>query len=75
MECRSDGGRGNAALPPVCHFITPFPLGRKSVFKQGDDEVEVHEYVEHCSRTPRHNGERAQSEAGMRVWTPSNDLA
>jgi hypothetical protein len=75
MESRSDGGRGNAVFPPVCHSIAPFPLGRKSVRKQGNPEAEVHEYVEHCSRTLRHNGERAQFEPGIRVWTPSNDLA
>jgi len=47
----------------------------KSVSKQGDDEAEVHEYLENCRRTPMHRGERTLTKPGIRLWTPSNDLA
>ena len=49
--------------------------GRKSVFERGDDEAEVHEYLENCRRTPMHHGERTLAEPVIRIWTPSNDLA
>src|SRR5208282_157686 len=49
--------------------------GRKSVVKQGDDEAQVHERLANCRRTPMHHRERTLSEPGMRIWTPSSDLA
>ena len=49
--------------------------GRKSAFKRGDDEAEVHEYLENCRRTPMRHGGRTLSEPGIEIWTPSNDLA
>ena len=52
-----------------------FFLGRKSVFKWGDDEAGVHEYLENCRRPPMHHGEGTLAEPGIRIWTPSNDLA
>src|ERR1035441_5439454 len=50
-------------------------VGRKSAFERGDDEAEVHEYLEDCRRTPMHPGEWTLSEPGIWIWTPSNDLA
>jgi hypothetical protein len=52
-----------------------FFLGRKSAFKWEDDAAEVHEYLENCHRTPRHHAKRTLSEPGIRIRTPSNDLA
>src|ERR1039458_4395226 len=49
--------------------------GRKSAFKRGDDEAEVHEYLGNCRRTPMRHGGRTLSEPGIELWTPSNDLA
>jgi len=49
--------------------------GRKSVYEQGDDEAEVHEDLENYRRAPMHHGERTLAEPGIRIWTPSNDLA
>jgi hypothetical protein len=82
---------GNPAEETCCHPNTPnlsplrgtcqqgfleyFQNGRKSVFKQADDEAGVHEYLENCCRTPMHHGERTLSEPGVRIWTPSSDLA
>ena len=57
-------------------FFPSDPGGRpKSVFKGGDDEPEVLEYLENCPKTPIHHGERTLSELRIRIWTPSNDLA
>src|SRR5664279_5242151 len=50
-------------------------VGRKSVFQRGDDEAEVHEYLENGRRTSVHHGERTLSEPERWIWTPSNDLA
>jgi hypothetical protein len=48
--------------------------GRKSVLEPGDDEVQVHEYLENCRRTPMHHGERTPSEPEIRIRTPGNEV-
>lgn len=35
----------------------------------------MHEHLENCRRITMHPGERTLSELGIRIWTPSNDLA
>ena len=77
-------GSGTFSQRPACCWRGPgvllgcIPLrgvGRKAVFQRGDDEAEAHEYLENCRRTPMHHGEGTLSEPGIRIWTPSNDLA
>src|ERR1039458_4135428 len=51
------------------------PASANQFLSGGDDEAEVHEHLENCRRTPMHPGEWTQSEPGIRIWTPSNDLA
>jgi hypothetical protein len=45
--------------------------GRKSAFKLGDNEPEVHECLDNCRKTPMHPGELTLSEPGIRIWTPA----
>jgi hypothetical protein len=46
----------------------------QSVFERGDDEAEVHEYLENCCKGPMHHGEQTLFESGIRIWNPNNDL-
>jgi hypothetical protein len=49
--------------------------GANQLSNGGDDEAELHEYLENCRRTPMRHGGRTLSEPGIEIWTPSNDLA
>ena len=49
--------------------------GVQITFKRREHEAEMHEHLENCRRPPTHHGERTLSPPGIRIWTPSNDLA
>jgi len=78
-------GSGTFSQRPACCWhgfgvllgciLLVWALGANQFLSGGDDEAEVHEYIENCRRTPIRLGEQTLSEPGIWIWTPSSDLA